>query len=85
MFYSYFTIIFNVTIFFKNNFIYLFLAALVCSGFSLVARSRDYSLYVVCGLLTAVASLVGRDTHTGFINRGSRALGHRLSSCGTRA
>ena len=29
-----------------------------CDGFSLVVTSRDYSLFVVCGLLTEMASLV---------------------------
>ena len=40
---------------------YLFLAVLglrCCSGFSPVVESGSYSLVVVCGLLTAVASLV---------------------------
>jgi len=47
--------------FFKNNFIYLFLAVLgllCCTGFSLVAEFRDYSPVAVCRLLIAVASLV---------------------------
>ena len=45
---------------FKNNFIYSFLAVLglCCSGFSLVAVSRDSSLTVALRLLTAVVSLV---------------------------
>ena len=38
-----------------------------CSGFSLVEASRVYSLVMVCGLRSS----------------GSRALEHRLSSCGT--
>ena len=41
---------------------------------SLVVASRDYSLVVVCGLLTAVASLVGE-----------HGLLCSLKSCGTRA
>ena len=63
--------------FFKNNFIcllILFLAVLglhCCSGFSLVAVSRGYSLVVVCRHLIAVESLV---------EYRSRECG--LSSCG---
>ena len=34
------------------------LGLLCCVDFSLVVTSRGYSLAVVCGLLTAVASLV---------------------------
>ena len=48
-------------IYFKNLFIYLFIAALglhCFRGFSLVAESRGYSIVAVCGLLTEVASLV---------------------------
>ena len=52
-----------MTIFLKNNFIYLILAVLVCPGFSLVARSRDHSLVAVCRLLIAGASLVERHAH----------------------
>ena len=47
--------------FFKNNFIYLFLAVLGLwwwMSFSVVAVSGGYCLPVVCRLLTAVASLV---------------------------
>ena len=46
---------------FLNNCIYLFLAALslhCCASFSLVEERGGYSLAVVHGLLTAVASLV---------------------------
>ena len=63
-------------------------------GFSLVAESRDCSLVVVCGLLTAVASLVAEHrlqsaqasvvAAHGLSSCGSRALEHRLSSCGHR-
>ena len=45
----------------KSDLIYLFLAILgpcCCSGFSLVAASRGYSLAVGHGLLLVVASLV---------------------------
>ena len=45
-----------------NLFIYLFLAELglcCCTGLSLVATSRGYSLVAVHKLLVAVASLVG--------------------------
>ena len=49
--------------FFLNNFIYFFSFGctgylLLHTGFSLVAASRVYSLVLVCGLLTSVASLV---------------------------
>ena len=50
-----------VSLFFKNNFIYLFLAALdlrCCASFSLVAASGGYCLAAVCRLLFAVASHV---------------------------
>ena len=54
-----------------------------CAGFFLVAVSGGYSLTVVYGFLTAVASLV--------VEYGSRCVGSvvealecRLSSCGTR-
>ena len=46
---------------FEKGFIYWFMAALglhCCSGFSLVAASRGYSLVGVPGLLIVVASLV---------------------------
>ena len=46
---------------FENNFIYLFLVVLgFCCwvGFSPVAVSRDYCLFVVLRLLIVVASLV---------------------------
>ena len=44
----------------KNNLIYLLtvLGLRCCSGFSLVAVSRGYSLVAVHGLLIEVASLV---------------------------
>ena len=50
------------------------------------AVSRVSSLVAVCGLLTAVASLVaehGCRAHTGFSSCCSQAREHRLSSCGT--
>ena len=47
---------------FRFLFIYLFWGAVLglhgCARISLVAASRSYSLVAVCGLLTAVASLV---------------------------
>ena len=52
------------TLFFKNNFTYLFLAVLglhCCEGFSLVTASGGYSLVVVPGLLVAMASLMAED------------------------
>ena len=42
-------------------YVFLFLAVLdlhCCSGFSLVAGNKDYSLVAVLGLLIAVASLL---------------------------
>ena len=52
---------------------------------SLVAASRRYSLVVVQGLLTAVASLVveHRLYARGLTSCGSQALEHWLSNCGT--
>ena len=47
-------------LFFKNNFIYVFLTVLgfhCCVGFSLVTASRVYSLILVRGFFIAVASL----------------------------
>ena len=48
--------------FFKILFIYFCLSgsSLLCSGFSLVARSRGYSSLAVRRLLIAVASLVAK-------------------------
>ena len=64
-------------------------------GFSLVAVSGGYSLAVVCGLLTAVVSLVAEHGLQGagasvLVARdlrscGSQALEHRLNGCGTQA
>ena len=48
-------------LFFKNDFVSLFLSALGlywCSSFFLVVASGSHSLVAVCGLLTALASLV---------------------------
>ena len=84
-------------LFFKYNFIYLFLALLAlhcCSGFSLVAESGVYSPFVMQGLLTVVTSLVGHEFQGtqasvaaahGLSSCGSPALEHRLSGCGTQA
>ena len=84
-------------LFFKYNFIYLFLALLAlhcCSGFSLVAESGVYSPFVMRGLLIVVTSLVGHEFQGtqasvaaahGLSSCGSPALEHRLSSCGTQA
>ena len=46
------------TDFIKNLKKFLFLGLCCCAGFSLVVESRGYSLVVVRGLLTVVASLV---------------------------
>jgi len=54
--------LYQVLKFLKNKFMYLFLAELglcCCTGLSLVATSRGYSLVAVRRLLIAVASLVG--------------------------
>ena len=51
-----------LNIYFKILFLYLFWAVLglhCCMGFPLVKVSRGYSLVVVCGLLTVVASYCG--------------------------
>ena len=66
-----------------------------CMHFSLVVTSRAYSLVAVCMLLTEVASLVEEHglwgarasvvVAHGFSSRGSRALEHRLNSCGAWA
>lgn len=66
----------------KNNFlkcIYHFVLHWVfcCTwAFSLVSTSRGYSLVVVCGLLTAMASLAAEH---GLWGTGSTAVAHRLS------
>ena len=49
-------------------------------GFSLVAEGRGYSLVVVCGFLTAVASLFVALECLGFSSCGSQPLEHRLNS-----
>ena len=56
-------------------------------GFSLVVASRGYSPAAVCGLLTAVASLLWSmgSRPVGFSSCSSEALEHRLNSCGTQA
>ena len=66
-------------IIFKNLFIILVALGLVLhiGLLSLVTTGRGYSLVVVCGLLTAMASLVVRTL--------AWAPGHRLNSCGTQA
>jgi len=74
--------------------IYLFLAVLghgCCTGFSLVAESRGYSL-VLHGLLTVVASLAAElglwasvTVARGLSSCSSQALEHRLDSCGSWA
>ena len=61
-----------------------------CAGSSLLSRwlslvvvSRDYSLAVVSGLLTAVASFVAEHRLQGV--RASVVTAHRLGSCGAGA
>ena len=57
-----------------------------CVNFSLVAESGGYSLFAICRLLIAVASLVEPGlSGTGLSSCGSQALEHRLDNCGTRA
>ena len=59
-------------------------SSLLC-GLSLVVESEGYSLVAVRGLLIAVASLVAEHSsgvRSGLSSWGSRALEHRLSSCG---
>ena len=56
-----------------------------CSGFSLAAVSRGYSLVVELRLLIAVASLVVEHRLKGVgasVVGSFQALEHRLSSCG---
>ena len=77
--------------------IYLLAVLGLCcrAGFSPVARRGGFSLVVVLGLLTAVASLfaehrfqcmqVSVAVALGLGSHGSWALEHRLNSCGTRA
>ena len=57
------------------------------ADFSLVAASEGCSPGAVRGLLTVVASLVGkhRSRVRVFSSRSSQALEHRLSSCGAPA
>ena len=85
--------------FFKNKFIYLFLAALgLCCCvwvFSPSAASGGYSSVAVCGLLIVVASLccgaravdawASVVVARGLSSCGSQVLERRLSSCGARA
>ena len=64
---------------------WVFIAA---QTFSLVGESGGYSLVMMCGLLILVASLVAEHRFymaRGLSRCGSRALEHRLYSCGTRA
>ena len=64
---------------------WVFIAA---QTFSLVGESGGYSLVMVCGLLILVASLVAEHRFymaRGLSRCGSRALEHRLYSCGTWA
>ena len=77
----------------KKLFIYLFIYFWLCWVFvavcrlSLVAASGGYSLLQCMGFslwwLLLLRSMGSR--HTGFSSCGSRALEHRLSSCGARA
>jgi len=58
------------------------------SGASLVVASKGYSLFVLWGLLIAVASSCYEATTLGlmgFRSLGPQALEHKLSSWGTRA
>ena len=60
-----------------------------CKGFSLAVGTGGSSLLAVHGFLTVVASLVGEHGLSScamwLSSCGSRALGHRLNSCGTQA
>ena len=68
-------------LFFCKLFIYFWLCMVGCS---LVLESEGYSLVAVCRLLVAMASLVVKHRlwAPGFSSCSSRALEHRLSSCG---
>ena len=54
-----------------------------CTGFSPVAASRGYSLVVVGGLLSVVASLIMEQGLQGV--QTSEVAAHGFSSCGSRA
>ena len=76
--------------FFLNKFIYLFLAALglrCCTQAFSSCGEPGLLFVVVHGLLIAVASLVVEHglQARGLSSCGSRALEHRLSSCGAQA
>ena len=76
-----------VLLFFKFNYFWL-LGLHCCMHFSLVSGSGGYSLVVMCRLLFAVASLVTEHRllePSGFNNRSSQAVEHRLISCGPQA
>ena len=76
-----------VLLFFKFNYFWL-LGLHCCMHFSLVSGSGGYSLVVMCRLLFAVASLVAEHRllePSGFNNRSSQAVEHRLISCGPQA
>ena len=88
----------NIYIFFINLFICLFLAALglrCCARAFSSCGEQELLFVAVHGLLTAVASLrcgaraLGAQASVvvacGLSSCGSRALEHRLSSCGARA
>ena len=67
---------------------YFFLTALglcCCVGFSLAVMSTSYSLVAVCRPLVTASFIVELQAHTAFSSCGSRALEHRLNSCGARA
>ena len=77
----------TAVLFLKYLFIWLHWVLIAVLGLSLVAGSGGYSLAVVCGLLTAVASRCrSQDLGLlGFSSFGLWALEHRLNSCGARA
>ena len=69
---------------FRENFFFFFFSCAGSSllqGFSLVVESGGYSLVAGRRLLTVVAQSTG-SRRTGFSSGSSRALEHRLCSCG---
>ena len=69
-------------LFFFFNYLLAVLGLHCCSGFSLVAASWNYSLAVVRGFSCCRAWPLGC---MGFSSCSSRALEHRLNSCGAWA
>ena len=90
-------VIFGQLTVFKNNFIWFWFhwIFVAVQGLSLIAESEGYSVVAVCGLLTAMTSLVSEHGHwdtqpsvvaaRGSSSCGAQALKHRFGSYGTQA